>query len=89
MEGLKNMGQLTPEQRALPGISLNEEGFSKMLALGYIEEGGKKEQISKKQFNELIQGNIVVGKYFRIILQDIGYDRIYNAMNKIKTTWFR
>ena len=89
MRKLRHLGQLTEVERKLPVISLDEEGFSKLLELGYIEQDGIKEPISLEEFNLLTNGYIVVGKSSRIILQDIGFDRISAAIQKSKQTWFR
>ena len=88
MRVLRNLGDLSEQEKALPGISLNAEGFSKLINQGFVVESGIKISITPEQLDQLTSGMIVLGKDFRMILQDIGYGLIMNIMSNSKNKWF-
>ena len=86
-KGKSNLKQI-PQGREFR-ISLDEEGFSKLINNGYVViEEQYKITITPEELDVITRGGILGGNGFKMILQDIGYDRIFLIMENSKNKWF-
>jgi hypothetical protein len=74
-------------------FSLNEKEFREIIVNGYTVVNGVTISLSAYEIEEIIKGEVVYQMDKMIILQDIGYDRIYDILkhriNETRDTFHR